>query len=798
MSMARQKKSKPSRSSKPQDQKQKQKQSDRSKKERDKQANRHILRIGGAFICCMALAVSTILYTMVTQKHLWSGNTALNSLILHSVQQRRINGVRGEILDRSNQPLAKQSIAYTVAANFDTRTEEEKADDEKLRAYQRQNVIEQAKEQGRPSQVEAALKVEDEKVDTYIEDPKAAAKGIASVLGDLVDEEELATLIEDGQKNGYSQIELGMGTKRISLEQKDKLEALKIPGLSFIETTKREYPITPFSSNMVGFAAYDDDAGRIVGKAGLEQTMESYLGATDGIEEYRASKFNEELPGTKKLIQQASNGDNVKLTIDSSLQQTIEDNLQLTMDQSKATVAWCLVMDPETGKILGWGSYPTFDQNTHLVIPSFVDRVSEAVIEPGSIIKPLYYAMAIDAGVYPYNETYRAGSFSYVVDELTGKITRVGEGTPTAYPPILDAMGNDYGVLTFADGLAHSSNIALCELLSNYLDRETVAKYQDAFDLFEKTDIPFLNEMVGVSNSKSATDYLSSGFGQASSMTVLELCKAYSAIFNDGIMMKPYVVDSIIDPMTGQTMQKFTPEAVGTPIKADTAHEVIDLMRHVMDDGMTGQRFRIDGVDMALKTGTGEIYNEETHTYDKTNYTSSVIAAAPADDPKVLVCYGMQGPDYLNYSAEPFINIMKAALKAQNVNTGTDQSVTESYQEWTTAQMPSLVSHSLDYATQMLSDKSVNTIVIGNGDTIVNQFPAPSTTINSNDNVMLLTNGPERKMPDMIGWTRKDITAFWQLTGISISADGYGRVNWQSIDVDSPIQDDTVIEVKLE
>ena len=112
--------------------------------------------------------------------------------------------------------------------------------------------------------------------------------------------------------------------------------------------------------------------------------------------------------------------------------------------------------------------------------------------------------------------------------------------------------------------------------------------------------------------------------------------------------------------------------------------------------------------------------------------------------------------------------------------------------------MPSLISHSLSYAQNMLADKEVHTIISGDGDTVVAQFPDASTTINSNDNVMLLTNGATRKMPDMIGWTRKDITAFWQLTGISISADGYGRVKWQSIEADTPIQDDTVIEVKLE
>lgn len=774
--------------------------SGRSKiRQNERRANSHILKICTVFVCCMTLAVAAILYTMISHKHIWSQNSALNSLIRDSVQTRVINGVRGEILDRSSQVIARQATAYTLAANFDTRTEEEKANDEALAKAQRQNALDKAKDQGRTEQVEAALSVQDQdSTSDYVQDPEIFAAAVKSVLGDAVNEEEIKSLLENGLASGKSQIELGTGTKRIDRELKEKLEAMKIPGLSFIETTKREYPITPFSSNMVGFAAYDDEAGKIIGKTGLEQEMESYLGAEDGLMQYRATKTDQELPGSKEILKENSNGDNVKLTIDSSLQQTVDSTMAKVMEDSKALSAWCLVMEPETGKILAWASYPTFDQNTHMVIPSYTDKISQYPVEPGSVVKPLYYAMAIDAGVYPYNATYRAGEFAYTVDDLTGKITRVGSVEESQYPAILDALGKDYGTLTFAEGLARSSNIALCELLANYLDKETVNRYLDSFELFQNTGIPFVSEAAGTKNISSATDYLSSGFGQASSMTMLELCKAYTAIFNDGIMMEPYVVDSIIDSSTGQTLQKFKPQPAGTPIQAETARQVTDLMRGVTAEGMTGARFAIDGINMALKTGTGEMYNAETGTYDKTNYTSSIIAAAPADDPKVMVCWGMQGPDYLSYSGDPFKEIMKASLKAANVNTGTDRSVTEPHQEWTSAPMPSLVSHSLGYANQMLADKAVNTIIIGDGDTAVSQFPAAGTTINSNDNVMLLTNGTQRTMPDMIGWTRKDITAFWQLTGISISSTGYGRVGWQSIEAGTPIQEDTVIEVRLD
>ncbi len=761
--------------------------------------NRHILYSTTIFVCCMSLCVATLLYTMATGKHLWSQSSALNPLIRSSIQTRVDQGMRGTITDRNGEVLARQATAYTIAANFDNRTEEEKEAEEQLKAAQRQNVLQQAEEDGRTEQVEAALKVADQQEDgQYVTDIKGFASAVKSVLGDSVDEQQLIDLLEAGKENGRSQIELGPGTKRITREQKERLQSLNISGMSFIEDVRREYPITPMSSNMIGFAAYDDETGRITGKLGLEQSLESYIGAENGKTEYQSTKLDQILPGSEVVVQEKTNGDNVKLTLDANLQQTVEKSLQYYMDNSKATKTWCLVMEPETGKILAWGSYPTFDQNLHMTIDSFYDNISQYPLEPGSVVKPLFYSMALDAGVYPWNETYRAGVFYYKTDDTTGSITRVDDISEASYPGIFDALQVDYGNLTFAEGLAHSSNIALCELLTNHLTQKQVNKYVDAFHLYQPTDIDYIPEVSGSRNIDQATDYLSSGFGQASSMTILDLAQAYTAIFNDGMMMKPYVVDSITDSSTGAVVQKFEPTVVGVPISATAAAQTRDLMRGVTAEGMTGEKFAMDGVDLALKTGTGEIYNPETGTYDREYYTSSVVAAVPAEDPKVMVIWGMQSKDYLSYDAQPVIDIINASMKAANINTGSNVSVTESYPEWNSYEMPALSSHSLDYALARMSDKQVNTVVIGDGDSIVGQFPKAGTTINSNDNVLLLTNGANRTMPDMIGWTRKDITAFWQLTGISISASGYGRTVWQSIEAGTPIQSDTVVEVRLE
>ena len=223
-------------------------------------------------------------------------------------------------------------------------------------------------------------------------------------------------------------------------------------------------------------------------------------------------------------------------------------------------------------------------------------------------------------------------------------------------------------------------------------------------------------------------------------------------------------------------------------------------MEGVLQDGASGARFRIDGVDMAAKTGTGEIYNEETGVYDKYKYTSSIMAAAPSSDAKIMVYYGMVSTNYVNYSAEPFKQIMQAALIANGIS-GSESDTSseeETYEKWETYTMPGLTNHSLTYANNKLADKKVHVTVIGDGQNVVDQYPAKDSTINSNDRVFILTDGQTITMPDMTGWTRKDLTAFWQLTGISIETTGYGKVKSQNIETGQTISTDTEIQVELE
>lgn len=726
-----------------------------------RRSNRQLYRMIQVMSIIGTLVIANVLFTMVTKTHIWSQESVLNSKISSSIVDTEVEAKRGTIYDRNHQVIAQEVDAWTIVAYLDESVVDENGDPD------------------------------------YVKDAEKTAEKLCKVLPDAK-ESNVEKILEKAMDQGLSQTELGTGTKRLDEETMEKIKDLDLPGIDFIETTNRYYPTTPYSSTMVGFAAYDEDEQKIVGKMGLEQTMNDLLAGEDGHVQYQQTVDGSILPGTTTVYKEAVDGDNVVLTLDSSLQSVVEKAMEETIENNRATSAWAVVMEVETGKILAWASYPTYDQNEHKEIPSYTDAVSSMVYEPGSVMKPFTYATAIDTGTFPYNTMYRAGSFEYGYDAANNKINRVS-GVATGYPTIYDAQGNDYGTLTFEDGLALSSNVGICELLANYMNYDSLGKYLDRFGFFQETGIPYISEQTGTKNIDVPMDYLRTGFGQSSSITVLQLMQAYSAIFNDGVMVRPYVVDSIEDAKTGEVKKQYSTKAKGTPISKETANKVTEMMKHVLDEGMSGDRFAIDGVSMAAKTGTGEIYNVEQGKYDTVNYTSSVMAAAPAEDPKIMVYWGMIGPNYEAYSAKQFQDIMRAALIAYGVSSETKESdKTQAEEKWETYTMPNLVNHSVSYAGSKTENWKCQMVYIGGGSTILRQYPQAGSTISSQDRVFLLTDGNVITMPDMTGWTRKDITAFWELTGIQIQTDGYGVVTSQSVEPETPISTDTAISVTME
>ena len=707
-----------------------------------------------------SIIVSNVLFTMVTHTHFRSGQ----DIIAYKDENGNENvkttmtASRGTIYDRNGEIIASDENTYTLVLYLN----------------------------------EDRTGINNEPA--YVKDIDKTARLLSEKLN--MDKDTIAKIIEDAKADGKYQTELGTKGKNLSPSVKESIEALDLSGIGFTQTVERKYPNNYFASTLIGYAQYDDEAKQIIGKMGLESTLNEYLTGSDGTTISKTDKYGNALPGTTYVEEYKQDGNDVVLTIDQNVQLALESLMQKTMKfPGKPDKAWALAVEVETGKILGWTSYPSFDLNTRNDLTDYSDNNSTFIYEPGSVMKGITYSAALDSGKYPYNSDYTANVF-YFSETQDGKIIRVGSQSEAITTPVYDAERKNHGTLSFDKGFAISSNIAICELLTNYITPEIYRDYIDKFGFLKAVDIPFVTNSTGNINFNYAIEKLSTGFGQSINVTSLQMVQAYSAILNDGKMMRPYVVDRIEDSNSHKVIEQYEPTVVGTPISEESSAYMRKLMKKVMEKDGTGYYYGMKDVDIIAKTGTGEISSSSGYIGGK--WTMSIMAAAPSDDPKVMLYYAFQGGDYTNYDREPFKTAMREILVAQGLTgTSTDadsEKKTNDYAEYT---MPSLINHTLEYAKNKLSSCKVNQIVIGNGSSVISQYPSAEESIISNQNVFLLTDGTKIEMPDMSGWTVKDITAFWKLTGIQIQMEGSGAVYKQSVKKGQAINANSEITVQL-
>lgn len=707
-----------------------------------------------------ALILSNVLFTMTTQKHLRSGVNVKEFKEPDISNTTVLKGNRGTIYDRGGEVIAQDEDTYTLVAILDK---------------SRKGIG---------------------NTPAYVKNVDKTARQLAPKLN--MKEADIRNILQNAILNGQYQTELGIKGKNLSNHVKESIEALELPGITFTKTVERSYPTGSFASHLIGYAQYNEKSLQIEGQMGLEKSLNSFLQGEDGLEVYQKDANGNILPGTRYTKKYAKNGNDVYLTLDRNVQLALQSSLAKTMKEVKADRAWGLVMEVETGKVLGWAGLPTFDLNKR-DIKDYLDVPSQYLYEPGSVMKGITYAAAVDSGNYPYNKKYDSGVFYFGTDEK-GKIyrsaTKVG-----GIQPIYDALNKNYGTISFDKGFIVSSNIAICEMLTKYMDPSIYQDYVlNKFKFNQKVDIPFVENGKGNMNFTYASEKLNTGFGQGISVTALQMAQAYTAILNDGKMVRPYVVERIVDASSGKTVKQYDTKQVGQPISKKSADYVKNLMKQVVEDkmGTAHYRYKMEDVSIVAKTGTGQIANKNGQYGDI--YTNSVMAAAPADDPKVMVYYAFESSEYLSYSGEPFKEVMKAALVAENItgdNTKEEAKDKQKYTEWKEYTMPALTNHTLSYAKEKLKKMDVETVIIGNGNSITAQYPKGEESIMSNQRIFLMSDGNKITMPNMKGWTKKDITAFWNLTHIEVQMEGSGSVVSQNVKAKKTISKDTIIKVKM-
>ena len=630
----------------------------------------------------------------------------------------------------------------------------------------------------------------------YVKDKEHTAEVLSGILD--IDYE---TCLNYLQRDVY-QTELGKAGRSITKDVKDEIESYHLPGIEFTNSLLRVYPLGQFAANLIGYATADE-TGLETGRMGIEEVMNAYLTGTDGSRTYQVDKSGYILPGMREEVVSAHNGGNVYLTIDQGIQEALESSFQMTVERFSPDAVYGGAMEIRTGKIIAWGQSPSFDPNL-LNITEFNNIGAQLPYEPGSTMKTFTWAAAINEGKYDGDAPANGDVYCYTSDE-NGNPVRAGEDDPRI-GCIYNARRIFYGTVTNDLGLMKSLNTVAASVQNEMINPATHLEYLKRFGFFQEVDTDGIPEANGILNWSSAADRLSLSYGQGSTATMLQLMQAYSAIFSDGTMVKPYFIDSIRDPYdASNVLYQGETEVVGHPITPETAAQVQDILtRTVMDENGSATHYQIPECAIMGKTGTTEFAVGGSYESGKT--ITSFMCALPADDPKVLVYYAFRG-DYdpkAHVDTEAQVSFLRKVAMTYSLSDSGEEPAAEGEEEVVSPieihsyDMPDLINHSLAYGYEKLADTDTEIIVLGEGSSVIDQYPRYGYSVQTGQRVFLLTDTSGFTMPNLIGWTRKDVIALWTVSGYEFRIEGEGKVKEQSVFPGSAVSKGTQIVVKLE
>ncbi|WP_251549059.1 penicillin-binding protein [Neobacillus muris] len=621
----------------------------------------------------------------------------------------------------------------------------------------------------------------DPKHPKHVTNPSKTAEKLAKYID--MDESEIYSILS---KKGKFQVEFGKAGRDITQETKTKIEALKLPGITFIRDSKRFYPNGVFASHVVGYAdkvEQEDGTYKTIGKMGIEQTLNDQLTGKDGKINYESDFWGYILPDGKEKITPAQNGNDVYLTIDQKIQTFLEDAMTKVEKEYKPKKIIAIVADPKTGDILAMGQRPSFDPKTKEGIDkSWHNEAIETSFEPGSTMKIFTLAAAVEENVFDPNEIYQSGSY-----QVTDKDR-----------PIHDHNGSGWGPITFLEGVQRSSNVAFAKIANEKLGFDRFREYLTKFGFDKPTGIELPNETSGKIQYTYPSEKITTAYGQGTAITAIQQIQAATAIANDGKMVKPHIIDKVIDHDTKETIQETSTDVVGTPISAQTAAKVRDYLETVVTSpNGTGGRYKLDGYSVAGKTGTANIPGPGGYLSGVNNYMFSFLGMAPKDDPKLIVYVAVQQPDLKGADAGQgaipvsaiFNPVMQNSLHYLNIQPSEVEKATVN-------KLPDLTGKSVANVEKQLKDQGYDVILLGNGARIARQLPEAGTTILEGEKVVLQTDG-DLTAPDMTGWSLRDVMKVANLSGVKLNSKGKGYVVQQSISPKELLKEGDYLIVEL-
>ncbi len=456
----------------------------------------------------------------------------------------------------------------------------------------------------------------------HVENPAQLAQDLAPLVGKT--EQEILDDIAVG--GGFSWVK-----RRLEQSEYEAIRALireknYAVCLGFRDEAKRYYPNDVLAANVLGFVGTDDK-----GLDGIEQALDKYIKGE--VTESFIYADTQERPILESIFTphgyQGDRCKTIELTIDSTIQFIVEQELDRAMAESSPLAITCIAMDPRTGEVLAMAERPSYNPNRFWDYDQEIwkNKAVASIYEPGSTFKAVVAGALLQEGIVAPNQVFVDPG--YVV--FSGK-------------KIQNWNGASFGTVTFADVVKQSLNTGFA-IFGYDLGADKLIEYARLFGFGEPTGIELPGEESGILYAPQDmvdSDIATMSIGQSIAVTPLQLITAFCAIANDGILLKPHIVKSIKNA-NGSTYFETHVEEVRRTIDSATDKTLVGLLEQVVASG-GGGKASVRGYRVAGKTGTAQKVNTYDGGYDEGKYIASFCGFAPVESPQIALLVVIDEP----------------------------------------------------------------------------------------------------------------------------------------------------------
>ncbi len=609
-------------------------------------------------------------------------------------------------------------------------------------------------------------------------------KMTAEVLAPLLNME--ADYIYSLLNRSVYQVELGPGGRNITEMQKREIEALNLPGISFMMKPSRHYPNGDFASYIIGYAkryeevVVDNNLRRtnynIVGELGIEGKFNEILNGVEGQLIYQRDRFGRRIPDTPQTRVEALDGNDIHLTIDSGIQRFLEAAVKDVNRVYRPEWIQISVLEAKTGRLLGSSTTPSYNPNL-LNIVNYENPLISFSFEPGSTMKTFTYICAKEHGLYDNSRKYRTGSIQ-IFDQTISDWHRPG-----------------WGSVSLEEGFMRSSNAVAVELIRDLRPHE-LQECLLRYGFGNKTGIELPRELNGNLPFVNQVEKANAAFGQGLTTTGIQHLQALTMIANDGYMLQPFVIERIYDPNLEENVFEYEIQKEKV-IDEEIANHMKELLYKVVhEEGGTGFLYRNNSFDIIGKTGTAQIVDPRTGLYitGAYNYIYSFAGMFPYDDPEIIIYAAMKKPTHgrhlgMVYAVDEIIENIGKYL-----HIGFER---KDQQDLQLLEIDNYTNRHINDVIDKYEKIDLELIVIGDGDKVLTQSPAPNTILLPGDKVMVLTNGENFQTPNFYGWSRRHLVDFFELVEVEYEIEGFGFVISQNRNPAENLYAEELLKLKL-